>query len=402
MATRFPQDRLTYSIATTGAPTLLAGANAVLTVYSDEAGTILAGIVDALGVPLPGSRVTVDSQSLLPYFFDPQNRTRLWVKPVGDTKTYPVDAVTSGEVAVDVAHALERIGNLALLQTVAKANLVAAVNEVLAAAQAVPDLSGLIEEYIAQVRGAAGGLAGLDADGDVVDAEGAKILAGGGGVVSWESILDKPTFSIVSTSGLYSDLLNKPILSTVANTGSYADLTSKPNLAQVATSGLYTDLSARPSLAAVATSGSYTDLSNRPAFASVATTGSYADLTNKPNIPTVPTTLPPTAGSVTQASMATGLVAMTTSERAALAAAAPATDVAGLASRTGTLEGQYTVLAGNMDNLGGRIGDLEVDDVDIKGRLTALEAVGSPVVVLANGANVPVGTTPPKIILWTA
>jgi len=91
-------------------------------------------------------------------------------------------------------------------------------------------------------------------------------------------IINKPVFSIVATSGSYTDLANKPALAAVSTTGAYADLTGKPTLATVATSGLYSDLSGKPTLF----SGAYVDLTGKPTLATVATTGSYNDLADKP------------------------------------------------------------------------------------------------------------------------
>jgi|688.fasta_scaffold18909_2 hypothetical protein len=114
-------------------------------------------------------------------------------------------------------------------------------------------------------------------------------------------ILNRPTLSAVATSGSYSDLTGRPALFS----GNYNDLTNKPtipaaqvntdwnassgvarilnkpSLSVVATSGLYDDLGNKPTLSAVATSGSYNDLLSKPTLFS----GSYNDLTNKPNVP---------------------------------------------------------------------------------------------------------------------
>ena len=91
-------------------------------------------------------------------------------------------------------------------------------------------------------------------------------------------IINKPVFSIVATSGSYTDLANKPALAAVSTTGAYNDLTGKPTLSAVATSGLYSDLSGKPTLF----SGAYADLTGKPTLATVATTGSYNDLADKP------------------------------------------------------------------------------------------------------------------------
>ena len=98
-------------------------------------------------------------------------------------------------------------------------------------------------------------------------------------------ILNKPTIPAAQiqsdwtqTSNLSKDFIkNKPALFS----GSYTDLTNKPTLSVVASSGSYLDLTNKPALF----SGSYADLTNVPAFATVSTTGSYSDLTNKPTIP---------------------------------------------------------------------------------------------------------------------
>lgn len=198
------------------------------------------------------------------------------------------------------------------------------------------DITGQIAAYIATLRSHPGGLAGLDADGDVIDADGNKITGGGGpsGPVEWDDVVDKPT------------------------------------------------------------------------WAPVAFSGSYNSLTDRPTIPTVPSTLPPTPGSVTAESMATGLVAMTSAERTRLASAASTSDVAavegdveGVATRTTTLEGNYTTLAGNMDNLGGRVSDLEGETSSLDARVDALEATATiPTIILGPGEDIPEGTEPPAII----
>lgn len=162
-----------------------------------------------------------------------------------------------------------------------------------------------------------------------------------GGVPTWASVQNKPTFATVATSGSYTDLIDKPALADVAESGDYADLTNKPaipaasnsapadvsttgaagvgaafargdhqhahgnlaggslhsaattiaagfmsaadkskldGLSTVATSGSYNDLSNKPTLF----SGAYTDLTGKPSLATVATSGSFNDLSNKP------------------------------------------------------------------------------------------------------------------------
>ena len=86
---------------------------------------------------------------------------------------------------------------------------------------------------------------------------------------------------------------------TVTYDVAWSSVIGKPSFATVATSGSYNDLSNKPSLATVATSGSYNDLSNKPSLATVATSGSYNDLSNKPTIPTNTNQLTNGAGFIT-------------------------------------------------------------------------------------------------------
>ena len=51
--------------------------------------------------------------------------------------------------------------------------------------------------------------------------------------VTWNDLLDKPTFATVATSGSYNDLLDKPTFATVATSGSYNDLTDTPTIPTV-------------------------------------------------------------------------------------------------------------------------------------------------------------------------
>ncbi len=57
----------------------------------------------------------------------------------------------------------------------------------------IPAVPGAASYLLTSARGVAGGVAGLDADGDVVDAAGSKITGGGGGSTSWTSITGKPS-----------------------------------------------------------------------------------------------------------------------------------------------------------------------------------------------------------------
>jgi hypothetical protein len=99
-------------------------------------------------------------------------------------------------------------------------------------------------------------------------------------------ILNKPSLSLVATSGDYSDLTGRPVLFS----GNYNDLDNKPSIPdpQVnsdwnATSGI-TQILNKPSLSSVAVSGDYSDLINKPSLSTVSTTGSYNDLLDKPSL----------------------------------------------------------------------------------------------------------------------
>ena len=90
--------------------------------------------------------------------------------------------------------------------------------------------------------------------------------------------------SVTFESVSYADLTNKPTIPSAQVNSDWASSTginailNKPTLSLVATSGSYVDLTNKPTLF----SGSYVDLTNKPTLFS----GSYADLSNKPTIPT--------------------------------------------------------------------------------------------------------------------
>lgn len=64
--------------------------------------------------------------------------------------------------------------------------------------------------------------------------------------VDYTTLLNKPTFATVATSGSYADLTNKPALCNIATTGNWNDLNNKPSLCNVATTGAYADLTGKP------------------------------------------------------------------------------------------------------------------------------------------------------------
>ena len=148
-------------------------------------------------------------------------------------------------------------------------------------------------------------------------------------------IKNKPTLSIVATSGSFNDLLDKPTIPTKTSeltndsgfltehqplktingeslvgtgnitiegfSGDYNDLTNKPSIPTKTSeltndSGFLTEYQPLKTIngeSIVGTgnieisgfSGSYNDLTDKPNLSTVATTGSYNDLTNKPTIP---------------------------------------------------------------------------------------------------------------------
>ena len=153
-------------------------------------------------------------------------------------------------------------------------------------------------------------------------------------------IKNKPTLSIVATSGSFNDLLDKPTIPTKTSeltndsgflteyqplktingesivgtgnitiegfSGDYNDLTNKPSIPTKTSeltndSGFLTEhqplktingesLVGTGNIEISGFSGSYNDLTDKPNLSTVATTGSYNDLTNKPTLSTVATT----------------------------------------------------------------------------------------------------------------
>lgn len=95
--------------------------------------------------------------------------------------------------------------------------------------------------------------------------------------LSWSSIIGKPSFASVATSGSYSDLIGAPTITAPVN----ADWNSSTGFSQVLNkpllfSGAYTDLTGKPTLF----SGSYTDLTNTPTIPSAQVTQTMIAGTN--------------------------------------------------------------------------------------------------------------------------
>ena len=110
-------------------------------------------------------------------------------------------------------------------------------------------------------------------------------------------IKNKPTLSIVATSGSYNDLIDKPTIPEPqvnsdwnSETG-VSQILNKPTLSTVATSGSYNDLLNKPTIPDAQVNSDWnaesgiSQILNKPTLSIVATSGSYNDLLNKPTIP---------------------------------------------------------------------------------------------------------------------
>lgn len=83
-------DRLAFGIVNNA---LTSAAGTVLTVYTDPAGTVLADIQTLLGATIPGSVLTVDSDSLIPQFLGPAGDvTTLYIASAGHPTPVPIYA----------------------------------------------------------------------------------------------------------------------------------------------------------------------------------------------------------------------------------------------------------------------------------------------------------------------
>jgi len=100
MATRFPGDRFVYAFSPDGA--LRSGRGYLVDVFADEACTTPAVITDLNGSPI-SNRLAVGSDSLLPEFLDPMDRTVLYVLPVGASEASRVLASMPDTVVSEVA-----------------------------------------------------------------------------------------------------------------------------------------------------------------------------------------------------------------------------------------------------------------------------------------------------------
>lgn len=83
MATRFAADRFVYVFSPD--KRLTSGAGIMLDVFVDQACTVPATITTLTGEAIPGARLVVSDDSLIPEFLDAQNRTTLFVRPPNAT-----------------------------------------------------------------------------------------------------------------------------------------------------------------------------------------------------------------------------------------------------------------------------------------------------------------------------
>lgn len=138
---------------------------------------------------------------------------------------------------------------------------------------------------------------------------------GGGGATSWSSIIDKPTFATVATSGAYADLTGKPTaLSSFSNdigfitsvSLTWNNITSKPTIPST-TSQLTND-------AGYITSSALTwnGISGKPSAVSYFTNDAgyitssaltWSNITGKPTIPSTVSQLTNDAGYITSSSL---------------------------------------------------------------------------------------------------
>ena len=144
-------------------------------------------------------------------------------------------------------------------------------------------------------------------NGESIVGEGNLEIQGGGTQVQsdWAEtddqsvsyIKNKPTLSIVATSGSYDDLLNKPTIPEPQVNSDWnaesgiSQILNKPTLSIVATSGSYNDLTDKPTIPDAQVNSDWnsetgvSQILNKPTLSIVATSGSYNDLLNKPTIP---------------------------------------------------------------------------------------------------------------------
>jgi hypothetical protein len=96
------EDRLVYGPGSNNSP-LLSKAGIGVTIYTDAAGTVLANILDLLGAVIIGSRLVVDSNSLLPLFQGPDALDTLYAKADNSPTVAAIYARTDDRIDAEVA-----------------------------------------------------------------------------------------------------------------------------------------------------------------------------------------------------------------------------------------------------------------------------------------------------------
>ena len=146
-------------------------------------------------------------------------------------------------------------------------------------------------------------------NGESIVGEGNIEIGGGSGIqvqsdwteTNTESvsyIKNKPTLSIVATSGSYNDLLDKPVIPTKTSelTNDSGFLTEYQPLKTINGESIV----GTGNIEISGFSGSYNDLTDKPNLSTVATSGSYDDLLNKPTIPSKTSELTNDSGFLTE------------------------------------------------------------------------------------------------------
>jgi hypothetical protein len=108
------EDRLVYGPGSNNSP-LLSKAGIGVTIYTDAAGTVLANILDLAGAVITGSRLVVDSNSLVPLFQGQDTVTTLYAKADGSPTVVPIyarDADTFARLPTTTRQALSVAGNV--------------------------------------------------------------------------------------------------------------------------------------------------------------------------------------------------------------------------------------------------------------------------------------------------